>query len=163
MSARQNWNPWAIALVALVLSGLLLAFGRGHASGVAESMSFAITVVPADSVNLDCSSDQRFGDVHCGYDSQGRPAPGGKPLRPYVTVGRELVLLSGVFEEPRVNTWLTRARAVGSNERVTLDCKASLLGKLPQIAVRWQIGAAWGKEHDVPVAKIQSCAVSHQP
>jgi hypothetical protein len=159
MSARENWNPWSVTLAALVIAALLLAFGRGHPGHVSDSMSFAITVVPADSVNLDCSSDQRFGDVHCAYDGEGRPMPGANPLRPYVTVGRELILLSGVFEEPRVSHWLSQARAAGANERVTLDCKASMLGKLPQVAVRWQIGAAWGKEHEVPVAKIQSCTV----
>ena len=161
MITRENWNPWWVTLGALLVAGLLLAFGRGHKGGVAQSMSFAITVVPADAVNLDCSGEQHFGDVHCAYDGQGRPSPGGNPLRPYVTVGRELILLSGVFEHPPVKNWLDGARRVGSNERVTLDCKAALLGDLPEISVRWQYGAGWGKEHNVLVAKIQTCTVGH--
>lgn len=160
MSAREHWNPWWITMVALLLAALLLAFGRGHPSGISQSMTFAITVVPADAVNLDCSSDQRFGDVYCAYDGRGLPAPASNPLRPYVTVGRELILLSGVFEESHVNTWLQGARRGGSNERVRLDCKAMRLGELPNIAVRWQNGAAWGLEHKVPVAKVETCTLS---
>ncbi len=161
MNARENWNPWWVVFGALAVSALLLAFGRGHPDKVSESMQFAITVVPADSVNLDCSSDQRFGDVQCAYDGHGRPLPGKNPLRPYVTVRQELILLTGVFEELRVSSWLSQARAAGSNERVTLNCKAARLGKVQQIALRWQNGAAWGQEHDVPVAKILACSVGH--
>jgi len=160
MMARERWNPWWVVMAALALAGALLAFGRGRPRAMRDSMVFAITVIPADASNLDCSSDQRFGDVHCAYDARGRPLVGEKPLRPYVTTGRELILLSGVFEEPRVNSWLQAARRMGSNERVTLDCKSTVLGKVQSIAVRWQYGAAWGQEHNVPVAKVQGCTVA---
>lgn len=125
-----------------------------------DSMSISITVIPADAVNLDCSGDERFGAIHCAFSAAGKPQPGEKPLHPYVTVGRELLLLSGVFEDSNVSAWLQHARQTGSDARVTLNCKASLLGKLPKIAVRWQTGAAWGKERDVPVAKIHECQVA---
>jgi hypothetical protein len=159
MMARERWNPWWVVLSALVLAALLL--GRGHPNGMRESMVLSITVIPPDASNLDCSGDQRFGDIHCAYDAQGRPLAGTNPLRPYVTIGRELILLSGIFEDPAVNGWLQAARHVGSSERVTLECKATTLGKLQTIAVRWQNGAAWGQEHNVPAAKVQGCTVSH--
>jgi len=159
--AREQWNPWWVAGAALGISAALLAFGRGHPKGTQGAMSLAITVIPADSVNLDCSSDQRYADIHCAFDANGNPLPGAHPLRPYVTVGHELILLSGIFEEPRVSEWLHTAQRVGSGERVTLDCKATMLGTVQHIAVRWQNGAAWGQEHNVPVAKIQACTVAH--
>ncbi len=159
MSAREQWNPWWVAVAILTSAGLVLAFGRGRPGPIHEAMSFSITVVPADSVNLDCSSNEQFGAIHCAFDAKGRPQPGPNPLRPYVTVNRELLLLSGVFEEPRVGAWLQQARRVGSEARVTLNCRGSLLGKLSTIAVRWQAGAGWGNERDVPVAKVRDCQV----
>lgn len=159
MSARDTWNPWWVVLATLGVAGAVLAFGRGRPGPMREAMAFSITVVPADSVNLDCSSNEQYGSIHCGFDAQGRPQPGPNPLRPYVTVNRELLLLSGVFEEPRVNQWLQQARRMGSEVRVTLNCHGSLLGKVSTIALRWQAGAAWGKERDVPVAKVSECQV----
>jgi hypothetical protein len=159
MIARDNWNPWWVTLAILGLACAVLAFGRGQPGAMRESMSFSITVIPADAVNLDCSSDARFGSIHCGFDAQGKPQPGPNPLRPYVTVNRELLLLSGVFEDPRVASWLQQARRTGSDARVTLKCTGSLLGQFERIPVRWQFGAAFGPEHDVPVAKINACEV----
>jgi hypothetical protein len=123
-------------------------------------LPISITVIPADAVNLDCSSNAKFGDTKCAFDAQGNPQANAKPLHPYVSVSRELFLLSGVFEDPNVNAWLQRARQTGSNARVTLNCQASVLGKLSTVAVRWQSGATWGNERDVPVAAVNGCHVA---
>jgi hypothetical protein len=122
-------------------------------------MSISITVIPPDAVNLDCSSGVRFGDTQCAFDAAGKPQQVAKPLRPYVTTSRELLLLSGVFEEPNVSTWLQRARQTRSDARVTLNCDVTTLGRLRTVVVRWQTGAAWGQEKDVPVAKVKKCQV----
>ena len=160
MIARGSWNPWWVALAALVVSSLLLLFGRGRSSSLHESMSFSITVVPADALNLDCSSNEHFGSIHCAFDASGKSQAGPNPLKPYVTVNRELLLLSGVFEDPRVSVWLQQSRHTGSDNRITLNCQASLIGKVSTIAVRWQTGANWGHERDVPVAKIRECQLA---
>lgn len=122
-------------------------------------MSISITVIPPDAVNLDCASGVRFEDTQCAFDSGAKPQPVAKPLRPYVTTGRELLLLSGVFEEPNVGAWLQRARQTGSDARVTLNCDVTMLGRLRSVVVRWQTNAAWGQEKDVPVAKVKKCQV----
>jgi len=159
MSIHDNLNPWWVAGTAVILAGALLAFGRGRPAATAESMSISITVIPPDAVNLDCSSGVRFGDTQCAFDAAGKPQQVAKPLRPYVTTSRELLLLSGVFEEPNVSTWLQRARQTRSDARVTLNCDVTTLGRLRTVVVRWQTGAAWGQEKDVPVAKVKKCQV----
>ncbi len=157
MSSRENWNPWWVAGTAVLLASLLLSFGRGRPSASAESIS--ITVVPPDAVNLDCSSGVRFDDTQCAFDSAGKPQAVAKPLRPYVSTSRELLLLSGVFEDPDVSAWLQRARQTGSDARVTLNCNLANLGRLRTVVVRFQRSAAWGQEKDVPVAKVKKCQV----
>jgi hypothetical protein len=123
-------------------------------------MAISITVIPADAVNLDCSSNEHFGAIHCAYDAAGKPQPGQLPLRPYVSVGRELILLSGVFEDPNVGRWLQQARQTGSQARVTVNCQADVLGKVSTIALRWQAGATWSNEAGVPTAKVRDCKVA---
>jgi hypothetical protein len=157
---REPQSTWLVASGAIALSFALLTLGRGHAASAGTSMPISITVVPADAVNLDCSSDTAFGDAGCNFDAQGRPQKVENPLRPYVTTGRELWLLSGVFEAPAVRQWLAQAQRIGSSARVTIDCQGTLLGTLSTIAVRWQTGAAFGNEHRVPVARVGSCRVA---
>ncbi len=161
MSERASWQAWMIAGGALLASAGLLLLGRGHAAGVGAIMPLSITLIPQDAVNLDCSSDTGFGVARCAFDSYGRMRSDAMTsLRPYVTTGRELFLLAGVFEESEVQQWLTHARYSGNNARVTVDCRATLLGKLDQVAVRWQAGTAFSNESHVPVAKVDNCHVT---
>ncbi|GEM_PF-2276461 len=150
---------WLFALAVVVASAVLLTWGRGHAAAPGSTFPISITVIPNDSFNLDCSSDAGFGERRCNFDAQGRSRAVPLPLRPYVSTGRELWLLSGVFEQPPVHEWLTRAQRTGSNARVTIDCQATLLGQLEAVAVRWQTGAAFANEKQVPVARVSDCRV----
>lgn len=160
MSSHNEWNPWWVAGAALVLAGSVLLFARGRPARVGDSARLSITVIPADAMNLECSSNERFGAIHCAFDAAGKPLPGPLALHPYVTTGRELVLLSGVFEDPAVGLWLGRARQTGNSARVTVNCQADLLGRVSTIAVRWQAGASWGMERGVPVAKVRECRIT---
>ncbi len=159
MTQHYDWRPWLVAGGALVLAALLLAFGRGHSAKMGDRTPVSITVIPVDSINLDCSSDLSFDSTRCAFDAHGKSQAVEKPLRPYVTTGRELLLLSGVFEAPDVGEWLQKARQTGSEARVTVNCQASVLGKVASIRVRWQTGAGWGTERDVPVARVSDCRV----
>jgi hypothetical protein len=76
-----------------------------------------------------------------------------------VTVGRELVLLSGVFDEPHVASWLQEARRKGDGARAVLKCKGITLGRARSIDVRFQNGAAWQPEQTTPVARVMECQV----
>jgi hypothetical protein len=159
--STETKAEWLTALTAIVVSAALLAWGRGHAASVGAHFPISITVIPADAVNLDCSSDTHFGEVRCNFDARERSQPVAHPLRPYVSTGRELWLLSGVFEQPTVHDWLTQARRTGSNARVTIDCQAHLLGQLRTVPVRWQLGAAFASESNVPAARVSDCRVTH--
>lgn len=156
----ESRRDWLIAAAAIMGAVGLLICGRGQASSPGSQVPISITVVPADATNLDCSSDARFGPVRCNFDASGRQDPVDQPLRPYVTTGRELYLLSGVFEQPEVNQWLQRARATGNSARVTVDCEATMLGQLGSVPVRWQTGAAFAPEQNVPVARVSNCRIT---
>lgn len=161
MSAiAETRRDWMIAASVIIGAAGLLIGGRGQASSPGSQMPLSITVVPADATNLDCSSDAHFGAVRCNFDASGRQEPVDQPLRPYVTTGRELYLLSGVFEQPEVSQWLQRARATGSSARVTIDCDATMLGQLGSVPVRWQTGAAFAPEQNVPVARVSNCRIT---
>ena len=135
--------------------------GGGRRAAMGEAISISITSDTANSaINLDCSGDEHFGTIHCAFDAAGKPQPGQKPLRPYVTLGRELILLSGVFEDTSVSGWLLHARQTGSQARVTLNCQASLLGKLSKTAVRSELAPHSAPERDVTVAKVSNCQVA---
>jgi hypothetical protein len=161
MSELHIRQAWLLAGSAILISAGLLVWGRGHAAGIGANMPLSITIIPQDAVNLDCSNDANFSGTRCNYDSYGRLRDDNQMgLRPYVTTGRELFLLAGVFEQGEVQQWLTRARYSGNFARVTVDCQATLLGKLDTVAVRWQAGAAFANESSVPVARVSDCHVS---
>jgi hypothetical protein len=155
----QTKANWLIAVGAIALSTILLVAARGHGSNAGARVPISITVIPGDAVNLDCSSNVRFGNVQCNFDARGQPQKVELPLRPYVTTNRELWLLSGVFEQSAVHQWLLQAQYNGSSARVTVDCQGTLLGTLNTIAVRWLKGAAFADEHHVPVASVSDCRV----
>jgi hypothetical protein len=155
----QTRANWLIAIGAIALSTIVLVAARGHGRSAGTRVPISITVIPGDAVNLDCSSDARFGNVRCNFDGRGQSQKVELPLRPYVTTNRELWLLSGVFEQSAVHQWLLQAQYNGSSARVTIDCQGTLLGTLSTIAVRWQMGAAFADEHHVPAASVSDCRV----
>ena len=160
MSLNANVSAWAFAGAVVALSVALLAWGRGRAPAVGSQVPLSITVIPQDAVNLDCASNTIFGGARCNFDPYGRLQAEGQPaLRPFVSTSRELFLLAGVFEQPEVMQWLTQARYSGSGARVTLNCQATLLGTLGTVGVRWQQGAAFANESNVPVASVRNCKV----
>jgi hypothetical protein len=82
-------------------------------------------------------------------------------LRPFVTLGRELLLLSGVFESGSVAAWIDAARKSGDETRVTLDCYAKILGTMPEVLVRWAPDGQFQPEQSIVVADIEDCIVKH--
>jgi hypothetical protein len=76
-----------------------------------------------------------------------------------VTVGRELLLLSGVFESKGVAAWLAAAQQSGDQSRVTLECHSAILGTAPQVLVRWAPDGEFSPEHGVMVANVEDCVV----
>lgn len=163
--ARAFSRDWAIGGAGLVGALLLLLFGRGSTRPLAEGakrdrMNIVITVVPADADNLACRGSFRLEGTRCRFDNDtDRPVQIAAPLRPFMTLTRELRLLSGVFEDPIVAAWLARSRAAGSQERATLDCDVVPVGVASTAEIRWVAGAAWSPERDISAARVVSCQV----
>ncbi|MBC8133277.1 MAG: hypothetical protein H7X95_09885 [Deltaproteobacteria bacterium] len=149
-----------IAIVGLISAALLLAFGRGDGFGTSpQPFSFSITVVASDAANLTCRGSFDVKGIRCGFDLHDRPVSTPAPLRPYLTVGRQMLLLTGVFEESHVSAWLTQARSSGSGARVTLDCSGTLLGRAANVDVRFQPQSPWGPERDITIGRADHCKV----
>jgi hypothetical protein len=154
-------RSWWVAFAAILLGSLLFAFGRGSLPKAGQSTTYAITVIPLDARTLACASDTVLSGRRCGFDGKSQLVPGERPLRPYVTVGRELVLLAGVFESSSVAAWLAAAQRTGDETRVTLNCYARILGTMTEVSVRWAVDGAFQSEHSVMSADIEDCVVQH--
>lgn len=157
--SRQDRTQWGLAIGAITLGLLLFVYGRGTFAGPGQSVTYVITVVPKDAVNLDCASSQTFAGRRCGYDEGTQAVTVERRLRPYVTTGRELLLLGGVFESKGAAAWLMEANAKGDAARVTLECRAKVFGTAPRVSVRWSQDSAFQPESDVTVADVDDCVV----
>lgn len=152
-------RDWAIAGGAIVLSALLLSFGGGHAPSKGDRIPVALTIIPADERNLGCSSSAELSGLRCAFDGDGKPVAVALPLRPFVTLGRELVLIANLFELDSVKDFLARARKKRSNDRVTLRCKAELEGTLRDFGVHWQAADPFERIKSASVLRASECKV----
>lgn len=152
-------RDWLIAGGAIVLSVLLLSFGGGHAPAQGDRVPVALTIIPADEKNLGCSSSAEVSGLRCAFDAEGRPTTAARPLRPFVTLGRELVLISNLFELDSVKDFLARSRKKRSNDRVTLRCKAELKGTLRDFGVHWQAADPFERTKSASVLLASECRV----
>lgn len=154
-------RAWQIAIGTLLVGATVFFFGRGDIPRAGQSTNYAITVVPSDATALACASNLTMSGRRCGYDEQARPVGVEKPLRPFVSIGRELLLLSGVFESSSVAAWLADAQKRGDDARVTLNCYARLTGAMPRVLVRWAPEGEFQPEQNVMSAEIEDCVVQH--
>jgi len=155
-------RDWLITGLAVALSVLLLVFGRGQAPREGDRIPVALTIIPADERNLGCSSNEEVAGLRCAFDGDGKPVPAVQPLRPFVTLGRELVLISNLFELDSVKGFLARSRKKRSNDRVTLRCKAQLLGTLRGFGVHWQAGDRFERVESASVLRAGECRVEEK-
>jgi hypothetical protein len=152
-------RQWWVTAATLVAAALIFFLGHGSQANPGQPTTYVVTVVPGDALGLACASSVSIGSRRCAYDDRQQASGVERPLRPYVTVGRELVLLSGVFESPQVQEWLTQARRANDDARVTLTCRGKWLGSVATTAVRWAPDGQFQPEHDVMSAEVSDCAV----
>jgi hypothetical protein len=161
LSPVGSYRDWLVTLGGLALAAAIF-LGRQPGAAPGALIPVVITVVADDVQNLDCagsSSSFPFGNETCAFEREGQPLVNGHPLRPFVTVGSELVLLSGVFEEGHVNAWLREAVTRGSATRVTLSCRGRFLGISGEVSVRFLRTATWRQVRNVSAIQIQDCQV----
>jgi hypothetical protein len=147
---------WAVA--AVIGSLALLVFFRGGALRSGQDFDVALTVVPNDAVDLDCDASPGPAG-RCAFKDGKRDRSVEHPLRPFVSVGGELMVLSGVFESPKVAAWLASARGARSQERVTLDCHVRYLATLERVGVHFRNGSPFDVHNEVRGGVAENCSV----
>lgn len=150
-------NELVQAFLAIAISLSSLAFFRGRPSKHSEVFSVATTLVPSDIVDLACDAAPAVGGERCAFAGGHPDATLKHPLRPFVTLDREVILLRGVFESPAVAARVSAARRAGSKETLTLDCRVKFLGLLAEAGVRWREGDAFSRQRELRVGAVKDC------
>lgn len=154
-SVRREWR---IAAAALLVSAVVLTIGVWPRAS-RGSVNFRIGIVPGDIDTLECRGPAtELEGLRCGeVGSAAATGPGW--LRPYVTLGRELVLLSNVFEQPAVLAWVKQSRRARRNDSTVLRCKGTAHGHLASVEVRFRPEDTFKREAHVPVVRVSHCSV----
>lgn len=150
-------TEWFVAVAAMVAAALAFWGGRGRTASAGSTASFDVTVVAGDSQSLDCSASADVSGARCAFDSQGKPVKVDLPLRPFVTFYREVVLLSGFFEEPHVAAWLKEALRTNDLNRVSVRCTGEVLGHTEKVGVRWHAGGPFDPLDDIVAGQVREC------
>jgi hypothetical protein len=152
-------QSWLIVGTGIVASMALLLFARTSQPQSGDVVRLAVTVVPRDSTGLACDSNTSIGNLRCTH-AEGMPVSSPEPpLRPFVTVRRELVLLSGLFESPNVDNWLRSAERRHNNARVTVKCKVVLLPPPGKVGVRFGGGGPFAQQQPTLAGRVRECQV----
>lgn len=151
-------HEWRIALAALLVSAVVLTIGVWPRAS-SGSVRFRVGIVPSDIDTLECRGPAtKLEGMECGeVGSTAATRPGW--LRPYVTLGGELVLLSNVFEQPEVLAWVKQSRRARRNEPAVLRCKGVAHAHLPSVEVRFRPEDAFRRNAHVPVVRVSHCSV----
>jgi hypothetical protein len=121
------------------------------------------TLVPPDAKGLGCASAVPFEGEQCEFDGEGAPIKVEHPLRPFTTTSQEVVLLAGVFEDPNVLKWLVEADKKNDEQRVTVRCEGSPVGRAPSVKVHWAVDGSFEVAEDIRIARVQKCHVMSVP
>jgi hypothetical protein len=107
---------------------------------VGSTQAVQLTLVRDDKHNLGCASDQIIAGLRCGYHRNGSPVGASTPdddaqiLRPYNTVGSELLLGAGLWTSPGLKKPLPAAR-------FTVVCNYHIEGVAKLAAIRFDPAA----------------------
>ncbi|MBX3184349.1 MAG: hypothetical protein KF915_17100 [Polyangiaceae bacterium] len=146
--------------------------------GIGKTVPVRITLVTADVGSLWCASEESFEGRHCGFNEINKAWPGLSGalddnnrmlLQPYRTVNGELLLIGGLWAEPRVAMRLheepPHSRPRDRLARFVVDCELKFIGAAKNVKVRWDTAGQWldpDGDHTkggVPVALAERCKV----
>jgi hypothetical protein len=161
MTDRERFvqSGWPIILGAMLLAAVLFASARAGAPAPGSLRHITTTVVPSDAENLDCDSNRSLAGYRCAYFDQKLVWSSTRALKPYATVQGELVLFSGLFDDPNVAAWLRSARDAHRQDRVTLGCDVRVLGVFNSVGVRWRKTDRFGLESNLLTARVDHCQI----
>lgn len=145
-----------IAIVAILASVTLIAFGRGTPATSGAEYEVRLTIVPSDISNLDCESGLPLNGERCAFEANNRIVDDEHALRPFVSTEGELVLLSNVFRAPSVAEWVRTAPA---DQRIEVYCRVRYVGLFRRVGVRFNANAGFETRTNVPAAHASGCGV----
>jgi hypothetical protein len=153
---RRRW----VLLGAFVLTvGVVVWSSREPPVPIGGDIDLTFTLIPPDARGLSCSSAQPLEGERCAFDGAGAPVKVERPLRPYTTTSREIILLTGVFEDPSVQKWLEQATEKRDDTRVMVRCHGTFLGRAPQVKVRWGAEGSFEAMDDIRMGRMKTCRV----
>ena len=154
---------WVLLGGLVLVAGVVLWSSREQPLPQGSDVAFTFTLVPPDAKGLGCSSALPLEGEQCEFDGEGAPVKVEHPLRPYTTTNQEVVLLTGVFEDPSVLKWLEEADKNNDDKRVTVRCNGSLLGRAPSVKVHWAPDASFEVSEDIRIGRVKKCHVTSEP
>ncbi len=137
--SRALPEEWLLVTLTMLVGILSLVF-RGATPARGDHFDIEVTIVPRDAVELSCAT-------------QGAVPT---PLRPFVTTGGLLIVMSGLFESSAVAAWVEGAK--GTQVRVKVRCAATLISPAERVSLRFRAADAFGV-HTVPVLNARNCEV----
>jgi hypothetical protein len=141
-------GDWLLVAVTLISSVALLPF-RPNPIAPGSAVEVELGVGPADATELQCAGT--VGSSTCALDAQRQPVAAERPLRPFVTTWRQLVLVSGVFESAAAQDWL-RAPSGGA----TFRCDATVISPSAEVELRFRRADPFGR-HTAAALTANAC------
>ena len=165
MRLESTRTQWLLVLGFIVVAALLFVHTRVGEPSPGADISFVVSLTPEDAVRLDCASERSFGDVRCAFAPNGEPQKAGSPLHPYVAVGGEVILASGIFESPDTAAWYAEAVRRGKKEtRIPIECEGTVIGRVSGAKVRWALNAPFVPTEKPPWAiQVSRCTPKPPP
>jgi hypothetical protein len=157
MIKRSGPASAGAAVAVIVLSLCVFSLFRGGALAAGDVVKVDISLVPSDAVDLDCDATTRFDDQSCAFANGRRQQDSQGALRPFVSLGGELLTLSGVFTSPAVARWLKESLHARSNRRVELSCRVRYLGSFTSVGVRWREDGAFEPQSGIWAGRVEQC------
>ena len=138
-------DEWLMLAAALLFALAALTHGHGQTG---EPIVVELGVVPLDAVQLACAGPG------CAFDEAQQPTAVQVPLKPFVTLGGQLIVMSGVFESPKVQAWLNTSPQKGAK----LRCPAVVAAPSSQVGVRFRATDPFASR-EVAVLTARDCEV----
>jgi hypothetical protein len=155
-----------LALFAIGFGAWLALAWRGH-RGEAVGMQTAwhrgagnlveITLVREDELRLACASSLTPDGLACAYDGDHGPRaplpPDATRLRPYATVGGDLLLGAGLWASPTLRRPLPA-------ERFTVVCDFEIVELLRSVSLHWAADGPFdAATKSLPAGRLHGCAI----
>jgi hypothetical protein len=141
---------------------------------VGSETKLHVTLVTADFERLACAHADLVDGAHCAFGADEKPWPrdpsapvaddNPEIIQPFRTSPENhLILIAGLWANPAVAMRLHREPPetvpVKRLNRFEAECQVKFIGEMKSFKLRWEVGAAWGKEPRALVARPTHCEI----